>query len=393
VDVPQEVPRVKASFRSPEQERFAEAVSEFARRELAAAALERAHEPAYSFELAQQLSRQGLIGLTVPLEDGGHGGSLLDAVIAICEIGRVCPKSADVVQAGNFGALRTFSEYASEEQKQRFLPYFLTGDALLALAMSEPEAGSAVTDLRTSVRPDGREWLIDGTKVWSTHSVDATHYLVYVRFAPGTGGIGCVLVERNRPGLEVGAASEYMSGERWAPLYFDACRIPDENILLGPGGFRKQMNGFNVERLGNAARSVALGRLAFDEARAYARRRQQFGRDLVEFQGIQWKFAEMAVALDTAQLMLEGVAKSAETALPSAYDTAVAKYASNQAGFFAANESLQVMGATGYSTDTLVEYCLRRTRGWMIAGGSTEMLKIRIAESVLDRRFNQRGLR
>jgi hypothetical protein len=220
--------------------------------------------------------------------------------------------------------------------------------------------------------------------------VEASVYLVYVRFGPGVSGIGSVLVERGTPGLEVGKPSTYMSGEQWSPLYFDSCRIPADNLLLGPGGFKKQIRGFNVERLGNAARSLALGRLAFTIARDHVLQRVQFGRPLAEFQGIQWKFAEVAVALEGAQLLLDRAARHAAAGLPSAYETSVAKLAANRAGFQAADEALQVMGAMGYSTETLVEYCFRRTRGWLIAGGSTEILKNRIAEDVLGRRFSQR---
>ena len=370
---------------------FAESIRAFARDRLADGALERAHAPGYPWEVAELLAQQGLLGLTVPEEDGGQGATLLDAVLAIQEIGLVCPKSADVVQAGNFGALRTFAEYATDDQKARFLPGFLAGKSLLGLAMSEPEAGSAVTDLTTSAERDGDSYVVDGTKIWSTHSVEANVFLVYVRFGPGVGGIGSVLVERGTPGLEIGKPSEYMSGEQWAPLYFDGCRIPAENVLLGPGGFKKQISGFNVERLGNAARSLTLGRLAFTIAREHVLQREQFGRTLADFQGIQWKFADMAVALDGAQLLLDRAAANAAQGLPSAYETSVAKLAANQAGFQAADQALQVMGAMGYSTETLVEYCFRRTRGWMIAGGSLEVLRNRIAEDVLGRRFSQRA--
>src|SRR5205823_2730349 len=208
---------------------------------------------------------------------------------------------------------------------------------------------------------------------------------------PGVGGIGSVLVDRGTPGLEIGRPSSYLSGEQWSQLYFDDCRIPAENVLLGAGGFKKQISGFNVERLGNAARSLALGRHAFTVARDHVLQRHQFGRPLAEFQGVQWKFADAAVALESAQLLLDRAAANAEEGLPSAYETALAKLAANRAGFQAADEAMQVMGALGYSTETLVEYCFRRTRGWMIAGGSTEILRNRIAEEVLGRRFSQRG--
>ncbi len=143
-----------------------------------------------------------------------------------------------------------------------------------------------------------------------------------------------------------------MSGEEWCELHFDNCRIPAENVLLGPGGFKKQMAGFNVERLGNTARSLAFGRYAFNQAREHALTRKQFGRPLCEFQGLQWKFADMAIKLEGAQLLLYRAAANADRGLPSAYETAVAKAACNQAGFEVAHEAVQIMGAMGYSRES-----------------------------------------
>src|SRR5205807_4180444 len=188
--------------------------------------------------------------------------------------------------------------------KMRWLGDLLAGNTVISLGMTEPEAGSAVTDLVTSARADGSQLVINGTKVFSTFSPDAAIFLVYVRYGPGLGGIGSVIVERGTPGFIIGSPSPFMSGEQWCELHFDNCRIPAENVLLGPGGFKKQMAGFNIERLGNTARSLAFGRYAFNKAREHASTRQQFGRPLCEFQGLQWKFADMAIKLEGAQLLL-----------------------------------------------------------------------------------------
>jgi alkylation response protein AidB-like acyl-CoA dehydrogenase len=373
-----------------EQTAFAESVRRFAQAKLKEGALERAHARNYPWDIARMLADQGLLGITIPEKDGGVGGTLMDAVIAIQEVALVCPKSADIVQAGNFGAIRTFAEYATAEQKARFLPDLLAGRKIISIGMTEPDAGSAVTDLRTSAKRDGGEVVINGSKIFTTHSADAALFLVYVRYAPGVGGIGSVLVERGTPGFTIGEPSSFMSDEQWCPLFFDNCRIPSANILLGEGGFKKQIAGFNVERIGNSARALALGRHAFNVARDYALVRNQFGRPLCEFQGLQWKFAEMAVKLDSAQLLLYRAIANAKDGLPSAYDTSVAKLSCNLAGWEVSNEALQVMGGMGFSKESLVEYCVRRTRGWMIAGGSIEILKNRIAESIFDRRFDQR---
>jgi len=373
-----------------EQTQFAARVRRFAREHLAAGALKRAHDPRFPFDVAQLMAKQGLMGLTLPQSEGGQGGTLTDAVIAIEQIAAECPRSADVVQFGNFGPIRTFAEYGTAAQKARWLGDLLAGRRVMSLGMTEPDAGSALTDLKTTARAEGKDYVIDGSKVFSTFSPDAQIFLIYVRFSPGVGGIGSVLIERGTPGFSIGAPAAFMSDEEWCELHFADCRIPADNVLLGPGGFKKQMAGFNVERLGNTARSLAYGRYAFDAARDYASRRQQFDRPLCEFQGLQWKFADMAIKLESAQLLLYRAAANADRGLPSAYETAIAKVACNQAGFEVANEAVQIMGALGYSRETLVEYCMRRTRGWMIAGGSVEMLKNRIAEHVFDRRFDQR---
>jgi alkylation response protein AidB-like acyl-CoA dehydrogenase len=379
-------------FRLPaELEEFRHSVESFSAQRLAPGAHERAHSSSYPWDVAQQMATQGLLGLTIPEEKGGLGASLLAAIIAIQAVAKSCPRSADVVQAGNFGAIRTFAEFATPEQRERYLPGLLTGQTLIGLAMSEPEAGSAVTDLATTAMPKGDGFVLNGTKVFSTHSAEATVFLVYVRFGPGTSGIGSVLVDRDSDGLTVGKPSRFMNGEQWCQLYFADCYVPAGQVLLGAGGFKKQIGGFNVERLGNAARSIAVGRYAFDTATAYLNQRHQFGRPLAEFQGLQWMFAEAAVRLESAQLLLERAALAGgEGSLPGPFETAVAKYAANEAGFGAANVALQGMGAAGFSEESLVEYCFRRTRGWMIAGGSTEILKNRIAEHVFGRPFSQR---
>jgi alkylation response protein AidB-like acyl-CoA dehydrogenase len=376
---------------TPEQTQFRDSVLRFSKKELSAGALARAHSAEYPWDVAKKMAAQGLLGITIAESDGGQGGSLLDAVLAIEAVASACPRSADVVQAGNFGAIRVLAEYGSDFQKKTYLSKLLKGEAVISVGMTEPDAGSAVTDLATKATRDGKGWRVKGSKVFTTHSAYADLVLAYVRFGPGVGGIGSVLVQKSLPGVRTGKKSRFMSGEEWAELHFDDVLVPEEMLLLGEGGFKKQIAGFNVERIGNAARSLALGRYAFEQARAWAMQRRQFGRLLCEFQGLQWKFADMKLKLDSAQLLLYRAAAGAQNGMPSAEDTSLAKLACNQAGFDVANEALQVMGATGYSSDTLVEYCLRRCRGWMIAGGSIEILKNRIAEGIFERSFPQRG--
>ncbi len=373
-----------------EQKMFQSAVRGVAERHLAADNLERAHSPGYPLDVAKFFFEQGLMGITLPEEDGGQGGSLMDAVIAIEQVALVCPRSADVIQSGSFGPLRTFAEYATADQKERYLAKLLKGELIIALGMTEADAGSAVTDLTTSARPDGDGFRVTGGKVFTSNSPDADLFLVYVRFGKGIDGIGSVLMDRSMAGFTLGQPSKYMNGEDWCALYFDDVYIPPENVLLGPGGFKKQIAGFNAERIGNTARSLAVGEFAYNLAREHALTRKQFGRPLCEFQGIQWKFADMKVQIEAGRLLLYRAAINADKGLPSAEDTSIAKAFCNKAGFDICNEAMQVMGGTGYSQESLIEYCFRKSRGWQIAGGSTEMMKNRIAETVFERRFSQR---
>ena len=375
---------------TPEQEEFRTAVRRFAERHLKSGAHARAHDPKYPWDVAKLMAAQGLLGITMPEADGGQGGNLMDAVIAIETIASVCPKSADVVQAGNFGPVRVLAEYGTPLQKQKYLTRILAGEAVISVGMTEPDAGSAVTDLKTTATADGDGWRINGSKVFVTHSAYANVILAYVRFGPGVGGIGSVLIDTKAEGLRRGEPSVFMSGEEWTQLYFENVYVPPEMVVLKEGGFKKQIAGFNVERIGNTSRSLALGRYAFEAARQWAMQRKQFGKLLCEFQGLQWKFAEMKMKLDAGQLLLYRGSAYADRGFPSAEETAIAKAFCNQAGFEVANEALQVMGGMGYSQEELVEYCVRRCRGWMIAGGSIEILKNRIAEGVFERTFSQR---
>lgn len=373
-----------------EQRLFQDAVGAFARDHLAEGALERAHAGEYPRDVAKLMAENGLLGITIAEEDGGQGGSLMDAVIAIQEVAMHCPRSADVIQAGSFGAIRVLAAYGTPDQKERYLKPLLRGETLIAVGMTEPDAGSAVTDLRTTATPDGEGLRINGQKCFTSHSPEADVFLVYVRYGPGVDGIGSVLIPRDAEGLEFGKPTPFLGGDDWAPMFFTDLYVPPENILLREGGFKKQIAGFNVERIGNTARSLALGRLAFETAKAHAQTRKQFDRPLAEFQGLQWKFAEMQIKLDAGQLLLYRAAVNADNGFPSAQETAIAKAFCNEAGHWISSEALQVMGGMGYSQDSIVEYCFRRTRGWMIAGGSIEILKNRIAEGVFDTRFSQR---
>ena len=373
-----------------EQIAFQNSVRSFADKYLKEGNLIRAHDPLFPKDIAKLFSKNGLMGITLPEKDGGQGGKLMDAVLAIEQVALICPRSADVIQAGSFGPIRTFAEYATDYQKEKYLKKLLNGEMVIGLGMTEPNAGSAVTDLTTKATQDGKGFRVSGSKIFTSNSPDADIFLIYVRYHEGINGIGSVIMDTSMPGFSKGKSSKYTNGEEWCALYFDNVYIPEENVLLGPGGFKKQISGFNAERIGNSARSLALGEFAFNVAKEYALTREQFGKKICEFQGIQWKFSDMKIQIEAGRLLLYRAAINADRGFPSSKETSIAKAFCNKAGFEISNEAMQVMGGTGYSQESLVEYCFRKSRGWQIAGGSTEMMKNRIAEDIFERRFSQR---
>ncbi len=373
-----------------EQIAFQNSVRSLADKYLTEGNLRRAHDPLFPKDVAKLFSKNGLMGITLPEKDGGQGGKLMDAVLAIEQVASICPRSADVIQAGSFGPIRTFAEYATDYQKEKYLKKLLNGEMVIGLGMTEPNAGSAVTDLTTKAVKDGKGFRVSGSKVFTSNSPDADIFLIYVRYHEGINGIGSVIMDTSMSGFSKGKSSKYTNGEEWCALYFDNVHIPEENVLLGPGGFKKQISGFNAERIGNSARSLALGEFAFNVAKEYALTREQFGKKICEFQGIQWKFSDMKIQIEAGRLLLYRAAINADRGFPSSKETSIAKAFCNKAGFEISNEAMQVMGGTGYSQESLVEYCFRKSRGWQIAGGSTEMMKNRIAEDIFERRFSQR---
>ena len=336
------------------------------------------------------LARAGLTGLTLPEADGGHGATVLDAVLVMETVSQVCPHSGDAVQATNFGAIRQLSMFGSAEMKSSVLPQLLNGDGFMSVGMSEPDAGSALTDLRTTARYEGEEVIVSGEKSWNSNGPEITHAVVWCRFGPDVGDIGAVVIPADAPGFSRGPVEFYMSGDHYCSLHFDDCRVPRSHVLLDHDGLNKMMPSFGLERLGNATRALALAQSAFDMAVEHAKSRRQFGRPLCEFQGLQWRFADMRVKLEAARLLVYRAAGNVGVGNPEPVEVAIAKAYTNDVAFEVANDALQVFGAAGYSADMPLEYLVRRIRGWMIAGGSMEMMRNRIAQDVFGRRFSQR---
>ena len=372
---------------SPEQQQLRQSASRLAESRFAQAAFTWDRFP---FEHARVLAEHGFTGITIPVEDGGQGGTLFDAVIVLEAVSEVCPHSGDAVQATNFGGIRQLAAFGGERVKRDVLPRLLAGDGLISAGMSEPEAGSAVTSLRTTARYDGDAVVLEGHKVWGSHAPELSHSVIWARFGPRSRDIGCVVVPADTPGFRKGPVERYLSGEQHCALYLDTVRVPRDYVLADHDTLRRMFTVFGVERLGNAVRALALAQSAFDRAVEHAKQRRQFDRPLCEFQGLQWRFADMRMKLDAARLLIYRAVANAEGGIPDPTEASIAKCYTNEIALEVANEALQVFGAMGYSDESPMGYLMTRIRGWMIAGGSVEMMRNRIAEGIFERRFSQR---
>lgn len=339
-------------------------------------------EDEFPHENVETLAEQGLLGIALPAAYGGGGGSVVEVLLAQEAVGRVCPDTAHVLSRSSMGAPRAIAALGSDSLKERFLPRVCAGDLVMSVAISETEAGSDAGAMTTSATVDGDTVRIDGRKLWVTKADVARAFLVYARFDDGN--VGAVVVEADAPGFSLGTATENMAGHDQYELVFDDCEVPEENVLVYGGGesFKQLLVEFNVERCHNAMMCVACGLNAFDKAREHAATREQFGQPIGEFQGIGWKFAEMATRLESARLLIYRAASNAADGSPSRLETSMAKVAANEAGEFAVDEALQIHGAMGYSKESPIEYLYRWVRGWRIAGGTAEIQRDTIAEQL-----------
>jgi 3-sulfinopropanoyl-CoA desulfinase len=342
-------------------------------------------------EHVRRLAEAGLLAQTIAPDAGGAGVSVLDAARSIAEVARGCAVSARVLVDSNFGAVQVIDRFGSDGLRRRWLPQVRRGECLVAIAITEPEAGSAANDLTTSARVDGDEIVIDGTKRWITGAGERELYLVFARFneTPGAAGVGAVLVESDRPGLRIGEREPTMGlrGLREGELHFEECRVPASNLVVEPGGFGRLMAAYNGQRVGASSVSLGLGRGALEVAASYAKERHQFGRPIAEFQAIQLLLADMAIQLDAAELLIERAATTLDRhGFPGRYETSVAKTFASETGVFVTNSAIQVLGGNGYSRKYPVERMTRDARMFTIGGGTTQMQRLAVAAAILGER-------
>ena len=379
-----------------EQQALRESVRRFARQELPAIArqVEADDEPP-GMEVRKRFAELGYLGVNLPAEYGGAGLSHLDAVLVLEEIAKVSIAVAFPVFESCFGPCLAIEHFGNEALKRKVLPAVCSGDWVVAVSMSEPDAGSALTDLKTRARIEGDRIFISGNKRWCSGAGHSEAYVVYCRMsdAPGARGIGAVLVTRGAEGFSFGKRDHHMGfrGVYSADMYFDEVEVPAENLLVPAGGFSKLMDAFDLERCGNTTMSLAVAQSAFDFVLDYVQQRQQFGKPLVDFQAVQIQLAEMKMKLEATRLLLYRAVVNAEKGLPSIAESSIAKCFANETAREVTGKAMQVMGGYGYSREFPIEQKLRDAWGWGIAGGAIDIQKVNITAALAGRRFNQRA--
>ncbi|MEM1175303.1 MAG: acyl-CoA dehydrogenase family protein [Pseudomonadota bacterium] len=381
---------------SPEQEELKESVRRYAVERLPDIAehIEKTGEPP-SRELLHEYAEMGFLGVNIPAEYGGLGLGNLEALIVIEEVAKISAAVAFPIFESCVGPVRAIERFGSDDLKHEVIPAVCKGDMVVAIAMSEPNAGSALTDLTTRASEDGDDIVISGNKRWCSGGGHADGYVVYCRMSDdgGARGIGAVFVPKGADGMSFGEQEDLM-GFRGVPssdIYFDNVRVPGKNVVVPAGGFKKLMTAFDLERCGNATMGLAQASGALADAIDYVQERKQFGKPIVDFQAVQLKLAEMQMQVEAARLLIYRAAVNAEAGMPSMLDSSVAKCFANEIARTVTGTAVQLLGGYGYSREYPMERRMRDGWGWGIAGGSIDIQKINIASALVGRRFDQRA--
>jgi len=380
---------------------FQERVRHVARSEIAPHAAETDRTEQYPWHCVEVLKREGFMGMTIPVEYGGRGASYLRAVVLIEEMAKACSATGRICVESNMGALGAIMKYGSEAQKRLAAALVLSGDKP-AILITEPEAGSAATEMTTRADHEGDRYVLNGRKHWITGGGVSRLHLVFARlYRDGAeqGIAGFVVVrdpDSGSPkGLVIGKREPAM-GVRGIPeteVLFEGLEVPEDMVLTPPQGVRKGfaglMDAYNGQRVGAATVALGIAESAYELALGHARKRHQFGRPIAEFQGIQWMLADMSIQLAAAQALIYKAAAHAGDGFPNKHEAAAAKIFASETAVRVTNDALQIHGAMGYSRNLALERKVRDARMFPIAGGTAQILRTQVAGAILGIRTPQ----
>jgi butyryl-CoA dehydrogenase len=375
-----------------EEERLLQATArEFAQREVAPSAIERDEEERFDRSIFAGMGALGMTGAPFPTSIGGAGFSYLGWTLVMEELG-----AADMASAVTL-SVHILSQYpvvtwGNDEQKARWLPAMLAGEALGAFALTEPHAGSDASTIRTRAErsPDGSSYRLSGTKIWISNAPEAERYLVFATVDPSAGskGIAAFLVEKGMPGFRFGAHEKKM-GIRSCPaaeLIFDGCEVPAENLLGEEGdGYRIALSALGEGRISIAAACVGLARSGLEAAARYLGERTAFGGPLADQQGLRFMLAEMARDVAAARALTREAAAAKDRGEPLAEVSSLAKWTASDVAMRVTTDAVQLFGASGYSRETGMERLMRDAKGAQIYEGTNQIHREIVAGEVLKR--------
>jgi alkylation response protein AidB-like acyl-CoA dehydrogenase len=369
---------------SDDQRAFVDTVRKACQKEFAPRAVKYL-DGTWPAENMQRLAELGVLGMSVPQEYGGSGLSILDTVLVLEEIGKVCYVTA-MAALGEVGVqTRIIATYAPESIKRQILPRVASGEAILAICMTEPDAGTDVPNYRTNCEIQGDKVVLRGVKTLISRADIAEMFVVFTRVdnKPGAAGIGCVLVPGGVKGLSAKASFHTMGGEYLSEVVFDGIELPLENLVIRDNGMKRLLNAFNTQRCLNPAICLGLAEGALEEAVRYMRDRSAFGHPIGDFQGLRWKVADMLIEIEAARGLLYRAAVSGEQ-FPDPTLAAMAKIYTNEMSIRVTSEAIQIHGGYGFTDEFAVSRFFRGTRYGSLGGGTTETLRNMVGRKLVE---------
>jgi butyryl-CoA dehydrogenase/short/branched chain acyl-CoA dehydrogenase len=372
---------------SEEERMFQDAIERFARERIGPYVREMDASAVFRKDLLQEMFELGLMGIEIPEEYGGQGGSFFQAVLAVEALAAVDPSAAVIVDVQNTIANNVIIRWGTDDQKRRYLPK-LASAMVASFALSEAGSGSDAFALTTRAIQRGDEYFITGRKLWITNAAEAGLYLVFANANPEAGyrGITCFLVEREFPGFQVGKKEDKLGirASSTCELILDDCRVPAANVLGEVGkGYKIAIETLNEGRIAIGAQMTGLAQGALDHAIAYAKQRRQFGKPIAEFQGVQFDLAHMATQVEAARLLVYNAARLRDSGRPYVTEAAMAKYFASQVAEDTASRAVEIFGGVGFTKDYPVEKLYRDAKIGRIYEGTTNIQKLTIAKQIL----------
>ncbi|MGH3729638.1 MAG: acyl-CoA dehydrogenase family protein [Micromonosporaceae bacterium] len=336
-------------------------------------------------DVVRTLGRAGLLGLPYPEEYGG-GGQPYEVYLQVLE--ELAYRWLTIAEAVSVHALACYpvAGYGTDEQRKRHLPEFLAGELLGAYCLSEPQGGSDAASLQTRAIRHGDEYVVDGTKAWITHAGVADFYNIFCRTGgPGPKGISCLLADADNTGIQPQRRERTMglTGSPVAQIVFDGARVPADRLVGGEGvGFRIAMSALDSGRLGIAACAVGLAQAALDYAVQYAKERDQFGKPIIEFQGLGFLLADMATGVNAARATTLAAARLRDAGRPYSIQAAQAKLFATDTAMRVTTDAVQVLGGYGYVADHPVERWMREAKLLQIVEGTNQIQRLVISRAL-----------